>query len=981
GAVFTFRTSKGTIIVETDDPDVAVMAKTKDGKVLVIDEKTGRKVEIEPGEYELWLSENGKRLELSADRVNLTRGGKVIVRVSLVKKDRPVPPPPTDGGKPKPPPEDKPVKWPDALAGLMKGKPAIDDRMDDPGSSTFDPTRKKGKVVLDRGKGIRAEFGDGLSAIFDRARDEEDRYALFTHDEGPCGDFACVARARLLPDAVSSWGIELVSPEAGQGFLVRLWNDGRVQIGPGPRTVRGKPFLEVGKTAHKAIRRNGLPNELALSVKGGALRVYVNGEEVLPAQKMPAGFGKASQSLFAYHGGEGPGKVSFDRFRRWELPEEAKPVPESKWPAEVAALMKGKTDIDDDLTDGAKSPFDRFRGRPGERGDKGIGVTAAFGEGGLRVEYARNEKGLRCGIVPHDADPVSEYACLATGRIDTEAPGGWGMVVHGRDESRSFLVRLWNDGSVEIGDTPSTGRGVAVPLLGRKAHDAVRKGGQPNDLCLVVKGGKLRVLVNGTEVAAPKALPPGFALTKQALFSYVMSKEPARVAFTRFRRWPLAGEKPVPESGLPADVAEAMKGEPDIDDRFTDRKTSPFDKTRGESASWGSKTYAIEVGYDKGMAIRYGLTGKGGRQTSLAHDAGPAREYVCRVSGRIESDPAGAWGMTILGREPGTSFAVRLWNSGMVEVGPTKSTRPGSKVPESKKAKHAAIRGGKERNELVVSVKDAKLRVWVNGAEVAGPLDLPEEFQATIQGVHTYHTSNEPGKFLIERFTRWPWPAPVKGVKATAPADLAKRKPDIDDDFRDPTVSPFDPTRGKKTRLEDKGRRISADFSKTEGYVFEAEALPDDSEASPRFGNARPDDGLVAGFACKLVGKAAGEEPAYLGLVLMGKKKGSEFTVRLWNDGTLDTGPFLGTSAGLAYPRIKRAPVKSARKATEKNELLLIAEGGSMRVFVNGAAVGEPAKLPPGMEELHVGFITCVLGRKPARLVVDRYTLWRLNAE
>ena len=326
-AVYTFRTAKGTIEIVSDDPDVAVMAKGRDGKVVVIDEKTGRKVSLAPGEYDLQLEEGGKKLELSTDRISLTRNGTVIVRVTFKKEAKAKPPIPV-------PPVVKadPVKWPGGFAELMKAKPDMDDGLTDSAASPFDPFRgfppgKRG----DDGLGISAAFGkDGLEARF--ARNEKPlRFISMPHEVGSATD-GCLflIRARLESNSPGGWGVMLGPDDPKKTFLVRLWNDGSLEVGESPATGAGVAVPKVARKRHAAIRKGREPNELAVLVRGGRLRVAVNGTEVVASRSLPAGLSASKQALFAFQASKGPGRMVFTRCRRWPLagaaPRKSKPV-------------------------------------------------------------------------------------------------------------------------------------------------------------------------------------------------------------------------------------------------------------------------------------------------------------------------------------------------------------------------------------------------------------------------------------------------------------------------------------------------------------------------------------------------------------------------------------------------------------------------------------------------------------------------------
>jgi hypothetical protein len=120
------------------------------------------------------------------------------------------------------------------------------------------------------------------------------------------------------------------------------------------------------------------------------------------------------------------------------------------------------------------------------------------------------------------------------------------------------------------------------------------------------------------------------------------------------------------------------------------------------------------------------------------------------------------------------------------------------------------------------------------------------------------------------------------------------------------------------------------------------------------------------------------DDAAFCALVLRGKH-GAEFMVRVWNIGKVDTGRFLETAANFALPKLGPAPEKAVRQDGEKNDLLIIVERMSMRVFVNAEQVGGTVARPKGLEELQVGFLACQTGSGAARFVVSRFTLWKLK--
>ncbi len=94
GAIFTVVTNRGTLEIKTFDEDVEVSILQDGREITILDTKTGNKVTLYAGEYQLKLSGEKGDLQLSTDTFTLRRGEKVIVEV----RRRPsiaVPEPPT----------------------------------------------------------------------------------------------------------------------------------------------------------------------------------------------------------------------------------------------------------------------------------------------------------------------------------------------------------------------------------------------------------------------------------------------------------------------------------------------------------------------------------------------------------------------------------------------------------------------------------------------------------------------------------------------------------------------------------------------------------------------------------------------------------------------------------------------------------------------------------------------------------------------
>jgi len=83
GAILTIITRQGTLLIESDDPNVQVAVK-QDGKVVeVVDAKSGWKISLKSGEYELAPQGSTDQFQLNKDSVVVRRGDTVKVRFTL----------------------------------------------------------------------------------------------------------------------------------------------------------------------------------------------------------------------------------------------------------------------------------------------------------------------------------------------------------------------------------------------------------------------------------------------------------------------------------------------------------------------------------------------------------------------------------------------------------------------------------------------------------------------------------------------------------------------------------------------------------------------------------------------------------------------------------------------------------------------------------------------------------------------------------
>ena len=88
-------TSKGTLVIESDDPEIEVVVK-HDGAI-IRDKTKDREIELNVGDYTIELVEKKEGLKLATDKFEISKNGKTVVKVRLEKappgkpKEAPVP--------------------------------------------------------------------------------------------------------------------------------------------------------------------------------------------------------------------------------------------------------------------------------------------------------------------------------------------------------------------------------------------------------------------------------------------------------------------------------------------------------------------------------------------------------------------------------------------------------------------------------------------------------------------------------------------------------------------------------------------------------------------------------------------------------------------------------------------------------------------------------------------------------------------------
>jgi len=86
GVVLMLTTGRGTLVVETDDPNVKIAVKQGGELVEIVDADSGWSIRLKQGNYEVELAGGDDRFQLDQDTITVTRGDKVRVRVTLKRR-------------------------------------------------------------------------------------------------------------------------------------------------------------------------------------------------------------------------------------------------------------------------------------------------------------------------------------------------------------------------------------------------------------------------------------------------------------------------------------------------------------------------------------------------------------------------------------------------------------------------------------------------------------------------------------------------------------------------------------------------------------------------------------------------------------------------------------------------------------------------------------------------------------------------------
>jgi formylglycine-generating enzyme required for sulfatase activity/serine/threonine protein kinase len=87
GVILTLRSQYGTLVVESDDPNVQVAVKQNGEEVEIANAQSGWKVGLKSGKYDVELKGSAEQVQLDQSSVVVKRGDEVVVRVRLQRPE------------------------------------------------------------------------------------------------------------------------------------------------------------------------------------------------------------------------------------------------------------------------------------------------------------------------------------------------------------------------------------------------------------------------------------------------------------------------------------------------------------------------------------------------------------------------------------------------------------------------------------------------------------------------------------------------------------------------------------------------------------------------------------------------------------------------------------------------------------------------------------------------------------------------------
>jgi hypothetical protein len=514
------ETAHGVLEIRTDDPDVQIVVKRNGQRILIIDPKENRTVEILTGDIELELIDNGRPLALKTNHFTLTRDERKIVEVVRL----PVKGPDVTDVKPT---QEKPERRP---PDLSKFKQVFDDDFSEPEKSVLlAPGRKPPVLFRNDKEGGEIRLQDGRLLLIQRPHGVG-AYHWIGQARGVYTDFACEMTGRIESDSDALWMLYCVPPavaKQGRGVAIRV--DGGVEIGPVPWATMPQGWQpQQGPIHHPAVRPGKEWNTVLLVKRGRMMEVFINGTAVGEPIIVEEDMGACLQGAVVYLRLPGSAKAEIRRFKLWDLSQPAERRPPD--------LSKIKPVINDDFTgDPRTGPFHAERS---VRRDQ-AGLEHTFGNGRQRHIFQAGHWGARYANWTQSQGSTSDFACQLVGRVESTGEAAWMVFFHRQNSDQSIGIMLRTDGALEVQYLPWFGCPPRKLIAGPIRHAAIRPANEFNTLLVTLRGRTLEVFVNGVAVTEPLTLDDDFTPAYQGIGLWLRSGGEAMSECTRFTLWEL----------------------------------------------------------------------------------------------------------------------------------------------------------------------------------------------------------------------------------------------------------------------------------------------------------------------------------------------------------------------------------------------------------------------------------------------------------
>jgi tRNA A-37 threonylcarbamoyl transferase component Bud32 len=368
-------------------------------------------------------------------------------------------------------------------------------------------------------------------------------------------------------------------------------------------------------------------------------------------------------------------------------------------------------------------------------------------------------QGSRDANIAPNLGVEGDFACQIIGRCPAEGGDGWGLLLKTYDPNlRRLVVRLCQDGAVQVGHYPLGAATGLVPTGEAIRHTAVHPGDQLNTLLVIVRGRQwLEIYVNGIAISPPIQLEERLASpVYPGLISWSRQAE-----IHRFSLW-LLPPPPPPETGADLQAPELPRKRICLDENFSDPEDRYFRTARVDTTEF-LREKGRYVLRNFGSARDFNWTiDKGGISAQGWHvPLDPlAGDLACQVEGRVVSEGDCFWVVGFCTATRDRSVGVRLRRDGTVEVGSfLHQSQPRGPVTLVGPIRHAAIHPGDQPNTLLLILRGGqRLEFYVNGTAITRPIQLEHRLPSVSPGVGVWERDNQlenKARAEFTRFTVW----------------------------------------------------------------------------------------------------------------------------------------------------------------------------------------------------------------------------------